>query len=108
LGKGFLSSFVCVCLTNHFCRQTHKPLDNQVVGPNHAHVLRRPPRRPSSGAAVALNPFTGSGGNVRYWQEDELVDLVNAVGLTGYERVALLHHVHGAQAVLSGGGMYIA
>jgi ubiquinone/menaquinone biosynthesis C-methylase UbiE len=35
----------------------------------------------------ALNPFTGSGGNVRYWQEDELVDLVNAVGLTGYERV---------------------
>jgi hypothetical protein len=34
----------------------------------------------------ALNPFSGAGGTIRYWDEGELVDLVNSVGLTGYER----------------------
>lgn len=34
----------------------------------------------------ALNPFSGAGGTMRYWEEGELVDLVNSVGLTGYSR----------------------
>ncbi|KAI8476391.1 MAG: S-adenosyl-L-methionine-dependent methyltransferase [Monoraphidium minutum] len=36
--------------------------------------------------AQALNPFSGAGGTIRYWDEGELVDLVTAVGLTAYTR----------------------
>lgn len=34
----------------------------------------------------ALNPFSGAGGTIKYWDEGELVDLVNSVGLTDYQR----------------------
>jgi hypothetical protein len=33
-----------------------------------------------------LNPFGRSNQTFRYWEEDELKDLVAAVGLTGYTR----------------------
>ncbi|GBF96312.1 hypothetical protein Rsub_09107 [Raphidocelis subcapitata] len=34
----------------------------------------------------ALNPFSGAGGTIKYWDEGELIDLVNSVGLTDYRR----------------------
>lgn len=33
-----------------------------------------------------LNPFGSSNRTFRYWEEPELVDLVNSVGLQGYTR----------------------
>lgn len=34
----------------------------------------------------ALNPFGANNTTFRYWEEPELVDLVNTVGLTDYRR----------------------
>jgi hypothetical protein len=53
----------------------------RALAPGTPHAL--PPPAP---ARQALNPFSGAGGTIRYWEEGELVDLVNAVGLAGYER----------------------
>ncbi|KIY98469.1 putative methyltransferase [Monoraphidium neglectum] len=41
---------------------------------------------PPSSLVKALNPFSGANGTIRYWDEGELVDLVNSVGLEGYAR----------------------
>jgi hypothetical protein len=35
----------------------------------------------------ALNPFGSGNRTFRYWEEPELVDLVNTVGLTDYRKI---------------------
>jgi hypothetical protein len=35
----------------------------------------------------ALNPFGSDNKTFRYWEEPELVDLVNTVGLTDYRKI---------------------
>lgn len=35
----------------------------------------------------ALNPFGSAHRTFRYWEEPELVDLVNTVGLTDYRKI---------------------
>lgn len=45
-----------------------------------------PPSQSPRRAPQNLNPFSGAGGTMRYWDEAELKDLLARAGLASYER----------------------